>query len=397
MPTNAVAVTEYLCAVCGKVFDSPDELHAGSDIGGLDNEEYVCEDCVVTCDWCNEVVLRVERRGYVGTRRTGTGEYICEDCWDDEAVICEDCAERYRENDTTFISGSDTRVCMGCRDNNYYYCDDCDTHYREGDGCNCTEVEEECHTPPRRWPIQVADKESLHPTLLSLGVELEYEYMGHDRNLVNDAAKALPLTACIKGDGSLEDGQEWCSLPATWQRWCADKPRVMAGLVALQRTGARSHEPATCGLHIHMRRSAWTSITIYKLLRLIYGDPAFTLALSRRARNKLAQWAALEDPAKIARKAMAKLGENERSERYVAVNLDTPHNTIELRFFRGTLKAETFWLSLEFAAAAWEWAQTAPMALAGSTHFRQWLTALEPKQYPELRTWLTKKGLNVCA
>lgn len=395
---TADAVT-WVCAICDDTFEDNDGLHYG--LAGLAEGKCACGACVVACDWCGTVVLKDAVNGRGGSETAGN-DTVCLVCYENSSV-CDDCGQRVHVDCMNTLCGVDRRVCDTCR-RSYLYCSDCDTNYHEeSDGCDCSSDEDEDEDDSHRaddcnprWRMQTTDQELLTPTLLTLGVELEFEYMRGDRDEARRVARALPITGCLKHDGSLDDGAEWCSLPASWQRWMAEKAQMKAGLVALARTGARSHEPATCGLHIHMRKSAWTNITIYKLLRLVYGDPAFTLALSRRARAKLQQWAALEDPTKMVRKALSKLGEDEESSRYVAVNLETPHDTIELRFFRGTLKAETFWLSLEFAAAAWLWAQEAPVQQADSVHFRKWLATLAPNQYPDLRTWLSKKGLDQC-
>ena len=94
------------------------------------------------------------------------------------------------------------------------------------------------------------------------GVELEIDGAGErsDRawQLVNAANSNGLEHIYIKHDGSLEDGMEIVTHPMTLGYHLAEMPwgTVVAQAV---RMGYTSHKDCTCGLHVHVNRSAFGS------------------------------------------------------------------------------------------------------------------------------------------
>ena len=87
--------------------------------------------------------------------RAGTGQDICESCWDDW-FTCDSCDERY-PGDDLYTTLDESTVCDRCRDRYYSWCEDCDGYYNDnyadehdhdsaGSGC--------CDSPQMRFSIR---------------------------------------------------------------------------------------------------------------------------------------------------------------------------------------------------------------------------------------------------
>jgi hypothetical protein len=115
--------------------------------------------------------------------------------------------------------------------------------------------------------------------------------------------------------------------------------------------GYRSHQANTCGLHVHVNRTAFgdteedQDACIARILYFFEKHWEELLKFSRRTPRQLERWAARygykDRPMDILDEAKKHcLG------RYTCVNL-TNRNTIEFRIFRGTLKYNTLLATLE--------------------------------------------------
>ena len=52
-------------------------------------------------------------------------EILCQECYDNETVVCDHCGERCIERNT--VSDENTILCTDCYDNHYYRCSNCET------------------------------------------------------------------------------------------------------------------------------------------------------------------------------------------------------------------------------------------------------------------------------
>ena len=133
------------------------------------------------------------------------------------------------------------------------------------------------------------------------GVELEIDGAGErsDRAwlLVNAANSNGLEHIYIKHDGSLEDGMEIVTHPMTLGYHLAEMPwgAVVAEAV---RMGYTSHKACTCGLHVHVNRSAFgpseeaQEAVIARILFFVENHWNELLWFSRRTRDQMEQWAA---------------------------------------------------------------------------------------------------------
>ena len=114
----------------------------------------------------------------------------------------------------------------------------------------------------------------------------------------------------------------------------------------------RSHNTSTCGLHIHVSRSAFGNtyeqqeITIGRVVFFVEKHWNELVKFSRRNIENLNRWAARYATISCTTEETYKKAKDRHMGRYVAVNLEN-HSTIEFRLFRGTLRYRTFLATLQ--------------------------------------------------
>ncbi len=301
-----------ICAVCGEEIEDDDYYYVGDDV--------VCQSCFDDecglCDHCDTAIYR--RDAY-----TDDDHFLCEHCYDAHYTRCEDCGCIVGNNESYYTDGYD--LCADCNEK----------HIKN--------IHEYSYKPV---PILYGEGKRF------LGVELEIDHAGRDEenaeellNIANRHADHM----YIKTDGSLDDGMELVTHPMTleyhldnfdWDEICDCAVHM----------GYRSHQTSTCGLHVHVSRDGLGNTyedqedTISKILYFVEFHWNELLRFSRRSEYQMNRWAARHgyehDPKKLLDKA-----KSDRN-RYVAVNLCNSH-TIEFRMFRGTLKVNTLYATLQ--------------------------------------------------
>lgn len=172
------------------------------------------------------------------------------------------------------------------------------------------------------------------------GFELEIEYRGGgSAHEVAWKVHALAENTLGKGlirmetDGSLSNGIEIISAPLSEIEWRLKYSKIYKFLKGLKRLGFVSHNPGSCGLHIHITRPDTKIIGKIENLVLKNKDTKeFWLNISRR-----------KDRTNYARFERQRTNSGNK---YFAIN-KLPGQTIEMRLFRGTLKPSSFFTSLE--------------------------------------------------
>lgn len=115
--------------------------------------------------------------------------------------------------------------------------------------------------------------------------------------------------------------------------------------------GYRSHQTQTCGLHVHVGRSAFGKThdeqedVIARIVHFTELHWNEILKFTRRTETNINRWASRYGIATTA-KDTYKNAKEKHLGRYVAVNLENYH-TIEFRIFRGTLRYKTFIATLQ--------------------------------------------------
>lgn len=221
------------------------------------------------------------------------------------------------------------------------------------------------------------------------GVELETELGGRDRARLTQDGVAAWLAAnegmryYAKHDGSLVNGVEIVSHPATFAAWCARGPELKFA-ETLRSLGATSYLNHRCGFHVHVSRSALPQDALAKLLIFVSNHAAAVARWSRRRSAELAQWATIErgNGKLFIRKAGGETNLDNPRGRYVAINLCN-RTTVEFRLFRGTLISASILRNVGLVEALVSFARVTNSHRLGMAHF---LAHLETESKAKDRT-----------
>ena len=404
------------CEDCGEWFpdDEMHETHDGDSVceSCADENYFICEDCGEL--FPVDVMVTVNP----GTHRESV---VCEDCADSNYYRCDDC-DRYFDSVYTHDDGYGNHICDDCYDAHWCTCEDCgrlirseDAHWDDDeDECYCDECWErhgagEFHnygykpTPDFKYRSGETKHDDYREKLLTFGVELEVDKGEDHMKLTNELSK-LGQPIYMKHDGSLDrEGVEIVTHPCTLAyhqydlRW-AEISRQCCKL------GYKSHDAGTCGLHIHIGRQQMgedyvaQKRTAGNLVLLAYKLREQLTTFSRRTPEQLEQWAGMPDlegrgylaGCSYTDEELAGMALRTRNYgRYQAVNLCN-EETVELRFFRGTLKRDTIIASLQLASNLTKYAMThTPTECINAN----WADVVSVEQFKELNAYCQSRGL----
>ena len=285
------------------------------------------------------------------------GELLCESCMEEHTTTCDHCGELIWVNDS--VSDENTTLCSCCFDDHYRRCEGCGRILPEDDAIWYSDYPY-CNHCYDRLEVQI-EEYSYKPDPIFygegtrfFGVELEVDCAGKDDDnaaRIKGHANGRCQNIYIKSDGSLDDGFEIVTHPMSLNYHLHDMPweNILHEAVKL---GYRSHMTSTCGLHIHVNRDAFgedrdeQEKVIERILYFVELHWSEIFTFSRRTQHNMNRWAARYGMEKTGKEILdkAKKGGNGR---YAAVNL-CPYNTIEFRLFRGTLKMNTLFATLQF-------------------------------------------------
>lgn len=386
------------------------------------HECVVCEnDYAITLNrqWRTTVPLPVElpdRSLFTGFIKID-GEDYCSSCTtshmdshggSDNFFECGSCDETYHINNGGYYM--EWHYCDGCLDSNVYECNECETQQWDGNGHDCQDFEEDdgdgsgvIHNHTYRPTPQFFGDAVYH-----FGFELEIESMGNGRHegaeLVQDT---LGAHAYLKEDGSLNDGFEIVTHPHTLDSYQSNFDWSI--LDTLKRRGYRSWNTQTCGLHVHVSRTAFGNQTPRPLsdaphftrsqrilqkqahelrfMKLIYDNQRQVERIAGRSESR--RFASFEDKGNLVRKV--KNG-SQSNGRYSAINTDND-DTIEVRVFKGSLRKERVLSAVEFVQASVEY--TRDMKVTSKNHALSWLkftgyVAANAEMYPNLVTIMSE-------
>lgn len=408
------------CPACGGEFDEDDGRNV-EDAEGLH-----CPDCAYSCDECGRVysdsdaIVTASSDSY--SRRNAGNVCLCEDCrWQ-----CADCNE-YFANDAEKSENVDhDAICMRCAEN-YNTCEDCNAivhndsgYYHEGrevtlcnicyrDQCRDDGAEENGenqdgeYVPPGREESTTLHDYNYQPRLIFLlmpdetgriaptffGLEIEAENRNRS-DLESELEKAGIVdsdTWYAKKDSSIGyddstdtrkyDGAELVSHPGSWKYWQAHDFAIFQ---KLQKAKFRSYDTDTCGMHVHISRTSFTELGLWKLLEFFRLNPKLVARLSRRKGDRLERWAAINsgpggvhvrpsrklvkiEPIVEFDRSIRRYVHTDRTEcekvewkhhdRYAAINLENAA-TVEIRIFRGTLNVDSIKRNIALCVALTE-------------------------------------------
>ena len=333
-----------LFTICGEC----DSIVRRSDLVYVDGRGY-CEDCFdelfTTCTCCGALVQRDEAQYYYN-------DAYCERCFEELFTECYNCGDTVRRDDA-FHDGDGDEYCERCFDELFTTCDNCGCVVSrddavcidDGEYCeDCASGREAIHDYGYHPEPDFYDGGSVDPDGdigLYMGVELEVDKGRNPGALAWELSDLTEMLYC-KHDGSLSDGVEIVTHPCTLaaHRELFPWSEVLSLCVS---HGFTSHDANTCGLHIHVSRSAFRdSRDVFTAVALIDRLRSYIVRFSRRSVEKLNRWATILDLDDLAPFPSYDVATSNIAEgsRYVAVNLQN-RNTVEFRFPRGSLRYDT--------------------------------------------------------
>lgn len=384
----------------------------------------------MTCFECGKELQKQEAMWYIGG-----DEYICEDCRDDYYLSCEDCGDLVREEDIIAIddgaryvcelcadnyytcdhcrglfSGShiavDTRyttLCQDCYEDHYFTCDACGEVYHVSDGeyidyyhycTSCADDHRTCILPYCEKPDPV-----FYGGEAGYGLEVEIDNGECREEAAADIQAVGGDHIYLKEDGSLSYmGIEIVTHPATLDYHVNHFPWTEICDAALS-YGYRSHDTDTCGLHIHASRTLFggtlleQDLTIAKIMLLVdrWYD-SHILRFARRDLYRMQRWAGKPNadiqPGDGDIDAIHK-AKKQASDRYRAINLCN-YNTIEFRFFRGTLRRDTIIACIQWVDTIIRYCRSTPLNDLFST---DWDEIFGNTGHAELTDYLKRRNL----
>lgn len=246
----------------------------------------------------------------------------------------------------------------------------------------CVENRYKIHSYSTRVPTLLSFKaKNVKPNVdpVYLGIEIEYETS--DRQVAaKKVGKALAGHAIMKSDGSIRNGFEVVTCPATmdihleiFKTFYENKPPEI-------------FSAANVGMHVHVSRKPLNMFTIGKMVEFLNrtDNKEFVGFIAGRIDNQYAR----VNSSKTVTSPLYHDGN-----RYSALNL-CPQETVEFRIFSTPVNFMEFASRLEFVQALIEYCSPAKLSLPlkEQTYFKNFIQWLVPnhKSYPEL--YATIKG-----
>ena len=191
------------------------------------------------------------------------GNRYCVACWGSYFLNCDRCGECTAKDDTYCLG--EYSWCQSCVDWHAEWCETCGEYHDEDHEGRCNGIHDHSFTP--------------HLTFFGeapafMGLELETEWVSHSgmADGVRELNSRFGDAVYCKHDGSLTNGFEIVSHPRSLESW-QQFEALGSMLESLRLSGARSWNPETCGIHVHLSRDAFT------------GDAHITLGKVRRVRR----------------------------------------------------------------------------------------------------------------
>lgn len=340
----------------------------------------------------------------------GHAVWMCTDC-EPQFVYCGECGSNTHEDDMTSVTWSES-VCEGCREDNYNWCEYHDHYYHNSESCSdCDEehsdlINDYSYRPSPTFFLADSCKTSYtsytEPKNTSVtGFELEMEAV--NCTVVDGAELANEMygNECyLKHDGSLSDGFEMVSHPLS--REYIDSVFDFDGLKKLSELGMRSAQTRTCGLHVHINRGFFDGreSSFYRFLSVFHNNSEQWRKLAGRSTSTYSRWTDEEAEnmsryTKYFRSTSNMLpGRVINNDRYVAINMQ-PSHTVELRFFKGTLRPLTMKARVEavHAVAEFSVATRNNINIKASSDWDKFRQFAETNGYKAFSTYATEKGV----
>lgn len=237
-----------------------------------------------------------------------------------------------------------------------------------------------------RLPIGLFKRKDMgYRALAYLGVELECEARSNcpGDSIVAKIYNVLPSFVICKSDGSLHNGLEIVTVPATfefhksgiWEKFFQENGGPAKYL--------RAWRTDTCGVHVHISKAALTPAQASKFIMFINSEAnaSFIQKFAGRPASRYAKFLK-KRPGDI---------KNVRAEKYQAVNIHPTKPTLELRIFRGNISKDGVYRIIEFVQSLYEFCKDNTFNQMSVPVYLNWLMLPNNRsRFPYLLDWCVK-------
>lgn len=330
-------------------------------VQSADLVDYMNDHYLAHCNYCGEIFDTTSADAVVVFHH-GIARHFCDEACANRCGYhqCADCGE-WDCSGNMYETHDGDMVCESCMESNYFRCDNCEDlfpadelRYSEIEDCYyCADCYAECKSAIHKYgykPCTIFHGDEAADNQPFLGIEIEIDG-GDDASKTSRALQAIDpgeQMFYLKHDGSLDYGIEIVTHPHTLKAFYKF-PWEQIVKIALD-AGFRSNDTDTCGIHVHIDRAYFgppgekRDIGIYQLMRLIDRFRIPLQALARRRDADYAKWTPIyiDDVTKAEplKAYEAQEYQMRHYDRYHMINLEN-YNTVELRFFKGSLNLTT--------------------------------------------------------
>ena len=254
------------------------------------------------------------------------GKLYCESCFNSHFDICTGCNRVFRIDEPE--SDSERHLCPDCTNSGIIL-----PYHHGGPKINFRGL----------WD----DSNPL------MGVEIEVDAGGTTKENAQKVLQIMnednPDYVWVMRDNSLLSGFEIITQPATLDYHYSLKDKYKQLFDFLRKNGYKADKINTCGVHVHFNRDFYKeneTENIYKLITLVELHWDNIVKFSRRSRTRMGMYSQL--PGCPTMEYIAKANRSkDRNYHHYAVNVSNV-DTIEIRFFNGTIQLKRLYAILEF-------------------------------------------------
>ena len=348
-------------------------------MGWVSWETYRNLGCFRTCDCCDRLFFKSST-----WMRRINGDYVCNHCANEYYTTCDECGCTIHVQES-FTTNDDQVLCFSCAESLGYLDRD--------------EVIHAYSYKPR--PIFHSHESTINSKSLFMGVELEVDGADCRESCAEDLICELDSESnlfYLKSDASLTNGGfEIVTHPCTLQYHQESFP--WQDIIRIVKSyHFTSHDIGTCGLHVHVNRTALGDTvlqqddTAAKITMIFDHFWHLFVRFSRRRRHSLSHYAYAPNAQIEANDTTfnaIKKSKDACTDHYCAINLSN-RDTVEFRIFRGTLKYNTLIASLQLVSNVVELAKNNTVEQINNL---EWQDVINVNRYPELIQYLEERQL----
>ena len=335
------------CAKCGTKFEYTENNHIK--LAGKSQLCWLCSDCLVKnyrqCDTCSQYVS-------TGSARVIEGKNYCYGCIEriesNSIDCCTSCGEFFFKSSKVLSKRNGKNICCVC------------------------DIDRRVPTQHRPSGVLGTIRDynyKPHPIFhgesnigLYYGMEIEVVTFGmrepvakYLQFFANEESDMLycKFDRSIGNDGMA--GFEIVTHPCSFDWFGSEEgTNVIKRILDIKTYNCEAFRTNTCGMHIHISKTAFNSSHLYRFLSMIYNNQGFSKFISERTDLTNIQTYSSYTPFDDLKKMSKEMSNpHSREARHRAVNLSCP-NTVEVRIFKSTLEYERIMKNIEYCHSLYD-------------------------------------------